>query len=186
SIGPLGHLLKPLGAVEEADAVTAYRDQARILDEAGVDLLVIETQYDLAEARAAIGAVRSVSSLPLVCSFSFDRGTRTMMGVRPEQIGKELPLLGVDVVGINCGRSLDENYQALQELASATSLPLWFKPNAGLPRLDGEGRPVYDLTPERMEQAVSSWVKAGARIVGGCCGTSPDHLRAIARAVRQL
>jgi 5-methyltetrahydrofolate--homocysteine methyltransferase len=92
--------------------------------------------------------------------------------------------LGVDVLGINCGRSLEDNLKALKELCEVSSLPIWFKPNAGLPRLDDEDRPFYDVTPEMMAAHVSEWLAGGARIVGGCCGTSPEHLRQIAQAVK--
>ena len=184
SIGPTGQLLKPYGPLEEETAVASFAAQAKTLTEAGADLLVIETQFDLGEAEAAIKGVRSASMLPLVCSFSFDRGTRTMMGVRPSQAGRQLEALGVDVVGINCGRSLDENFNALKELRAATTLPVWFKPNAGLPRLDDDGCPVYDVTPENMGFYACDWVNAGANVVGGCCGTSPEHLREIAKRVK--
>jgi 5-methyltetrahydrofolate--homocysteine methyltransferase len=183
SIGPTGQLLKPLGPLEEADAISDFATQAKTLAEAGADLLVVETQFDLAEARAAIQAVRAACRLPLVCSFSYDRGTRTMMGVRPAQMAQELGGL-VDVLGINCGRSLDDNLKALQELRAATSLPIWFKPNAGLPALDEHGSPTYTLTPEQEGRLAPAWVQAGARVVGGCCGTSPEHLAAIAAAVK--
>jgi 5-methyltetrahydrofolate--homocysteine methyltransferase len=183
SIGPLGHLLKPLGPLEPEDALAAYTEQARVLTEAGVDVLVVETQFDLTEAEAAVQGVRAVSSLPLVCSFSYDRGTRTMMGVRPGQAGQQLTDWGVDVVGINCGRSLDENLKALQELRAATDLPIWFKPNAGLPELDAQGKPAYSVTPPAMGALAGEWISAGAQIVGGCCGTSPEHLREIAQKV---
>jgi 5-methyltetrahydrofolate--homocysteine methyltransferase len=183
SIGPLGHLLKPLGPLEPGDALAAYTEQARVLVEAGVDLLVIETQFDLTEAEAAVQGVRSVSNLPLVCSFSYDRGTRTMMGVRPGQAGKQMAEWGVDVVGINCGRSLDENLKSLQELRAATDLPIWFKPNAGLPELDAQGHPTYSVSPAAMGEHTVEWIAAGAQIVGGCCGTSPEHLGEIAKKV---
>ena len=185
SIGPTGQLLKPFGPLEEADAVAAFAVQARTLAQAGVDLLVIETQYDLAEARAALQGVRAACDLPLVMSFSYDRGTRTMMGVRPAQMAQELAGL-VDVVGINCGRSLEDNFKALGELRAATSLPLWFKPNAGMPELDEAGVPSYSLTSARMGELAPEWVKAGATLVGGCCGTSPQHLQAVADAVKGL
>ncbi len=185
SLGPVGHLLKPFGLLEPEDASNAYREQAQALTEAGVDLLVIETQFDLTEAQMAIEGVRAVSELPLICSFSFDRGTRTMMGVKPAQIGQLLPELGVNAIGINCGRSLDDNLKALQELRSVTDLPIWFKPNAGLPELDEEGHPVYSLTPELMGARVCDWLEAGANIVGGCCGTSAEHLRQIALAAKK-
>ena len=186
SLGPLGEMLQPYGTLEETAAEAAYAEQARLLAEAGVDLLVIETQFDLNEAKIAVRAARSVTGLPLVCSFSYDRGTRTMMGVKPSQVGQELSDAGVSALGINCGRSLDDNLQALRELRQSTTLPLWFKPNAGLPHNDAEGRLVYDVTPAMMAEQVPLWVEAGASLVGGCCGTSPEHVHAIAQAVRAL
>jgi 5-methyltetrahydrofolate--homocysteine methyltransferase len=186
SIGPLGHMLKPLGTLEEEDAQSAYQEQADLLGKAGVDLLVVETQFDLAEAGAAVRGVQAVSELPLIVSFSFDRGTRTMMGVSPTKFAKQMNDLGLTALGINCGKSLDDNLNALKELADATDLPIWFKPNAGLPKLDDEGHPTYDVTPEFMAAQVESWASAGARIMGGCCGTSPAHLKAIADRVKAL
>jgi 5-methyltetrahydrofolate--homocysteine methyltransferase len=185
SMGPLGEMLQPYGTLAEEDAFKNYADQAQVLSEAGVDLLVIETQFDLNEAKMAIRGTQSVTDLPLVCSFSYDRGTRSMMGVKPAQMAKELAEMGVIALGINCGRSLEDNFKALQELRQATSLPLWFKPNAGLPHNDEAGNLVYDVTPEMMAAQVPQWIAAGARLVGGCCGTSPEHLGAIARAVKE-
>jgi 5-methyltetrahydrofolate--homocysteine methyltransferase len=185
SIGPTGHLIQPLGPLEEEEAVAAFTVQAMVLNAAGVDVLVIETQFDLTEARAAVRGVRSVSQLPLVVSFSYDRGTRTMMGVRPAKMAAELADLGVDVLGINCGRSLEENLKALNELRASTQLPIWFKPNAGLPILDENANPTYTITPAQMGAQASAWIAAGAQIVGGCCGTSPAHLAAIAGAVKR-
>ena len=186
SIGPTGHLLKPLGPLEEEQAVAAFAAQTEALSAAGVDLLVIETQFDLGEAKAAVRGARSVSNLPLVVSFSYDRGTRTMMGVRPATMAMEMAEMGVDVLGINCGRSLEDNFKALVELRSNTRLPIWFKPNAGLPVLDEEANPTYTITPEKMGTQAPDWLSAGAQIVGGCCGTSPAHLAAIARAVKKV
>jgi len=184
SIGPTGQMLKPLGPMEEQDAVAAYASQARYLTKAGVDFLVIETQFDLAEAQAALKGTRSVSSLPVVLSFSYDRGTRTMMGVRPAQVVKQFSNAGLAALGINCGRALDENLEALKQLRESTNLPIWFKPNAGLPKLDVEGNPTYEVTPDIMGSHVADWLENGAQIVGGCCGNSPAHLRAIARAAK--
>lgn len=184
SMGPLGEMLQPYGLLAEADAEQAYAEQARVLADAGVDLVVIETQFDLNEARAAVRGAQSVTDLPLVCSFSYDRGTRTMMGVKPAQVGRELGESGVAALGINCGRSLEDNLMALQELRQATDLPVWFKPNAGLPHTNDDGGLFYDVTPEMMAEQVPQWIQAGARFVGGCCGTSPEHLKAIAGAVR--
>ncbi|MDK2980025.1 MAG: 5-methyltetrahydrofolate--homocysteine methyltransferase [Chloroflexota bacterium] len=186
SLGPLGQMLKPLGTLEESDAQQFYKEQAELLSQAGVDLLVVETQFDLTEANAAVRGVREVSELPLIVSFSFDRGTRTMMGVSPSQFAKQMNGLGLTALGINCGKSLADNLNALKELADATDLPIWFKPNAGLPEVDDEGHATYDVTPDIMAAQVESWAQAGARIIGGCCGTSPAHLKAIANQVKSL
>ena len=183
SLGPLGHILKPLGHLEEDEAEQYYEDQSRVLSDSGVDLLLVETQFDLCEASAAVKGALSASDLPVICSFSFDRGTRTMMGVSPKQFADEMNTSGISVIGINCGKSLDDNHLALIELADATELPIWFKPNAGLPKLDENGQPFYDISPEKMADYIGGWIDAGAMIVGGCCGTSPDHLKAIAGEV---
>src|SRR4030042_2005020 len=184
SIGPVGQLLKPYGPLDVNAVGIAYAEQARSISEAGADLLVIETQFDMGAVEAAIQGVKSVSELPLVVSLSYDRGKRTMMGISPTQAGKELEQLPVDVIGINCGRSLDENLQNLIELRQIITKPIWFKPNAGLPHMDPQGRTVYDVTPEMMGSHVPAWLAAGAQIVGGCCGTSPDHLGEISRHVK--
>jgi 5-methyltetrahydrofolate--homocysteine methyltransferase len=180
SIGPAGKLLKPLGPLEEETAEHSFAEQARALSQAGVDLLVVETQFDLNEAQVILRAVRSVTNLPLVCSFSFDRGTRTMMGVKPSQLEAAVKDFDVCMLGINCGRSLAENLAALKELRASTHLPIWFKPNAGLPEIDSLGNTYYATTPEQMGIQVHDWIEAGAQVVGGCCGTSPEHLRKIA------
>ncbi len=185
SIGPTGHMLAPLGTLKEEDAEADFMAQAKLLVEAGVDLLVIETQFDLNEATAAIRGVRAVDAqIPLICSFSYDRGTRTMMGVKPEDMVATIGALGVDVLGINCGRSLDENLQALGQLRQATDKPIWFKPNAGMPEMDEDGTPTYSVSPAEMGALVPEWLTAGAQLVGGCCGTSPEHLAKIAKAAK--
>ena len=184
SIGPSGQMLKPLGLLELEDAIKSFAEQAKALDDGGVDFLVIETQFDITEATAAIQGAQSVSKLPIVCSFSYDRGTRTMMGVKPAQMAKAIAPFGVAALGINCGRSLEENFAALQELKQNTDLPIWFKPNAGMPELDENNNPVYSVDPAKMSANVPKWIEAGARIIGGCCGSSPQHIHAIAEAVK--
>jgi len=187
SIGPTGQLLAPLGTVTPEEAEDDFRRQAQFLVEAGVDLIVIETQFDLNEATAAVRGVRSVdSAIPLVCSFSYDRGTRTMMGVRPEVMAELIGTMPVDVLGVNCGRSLEENLEVLRQLHQVTDLPIWFKPNAGMPEMDEQGNPRYSVTPEAMGALVPEWIAVGAQIVGGCCGTSPAHLEEIARAAHRV
>lgn len=183
SLGPLGEILQPYGTLSAEQAFELYREQASVLVGAGVDLLVIETQFDLGEAQAAVNAVRSVDEeIALVCSFSYDRGVRTMMGVRPTQMAEIFNEMTVDVLGINCGKSLEDNHSVLATLKEHTSKPIWFKPNAGLPTSNPDGSSSYDVTPEMMAAYVPTWLAAGARLVGGCCGTSPEHLAAIARA----
>ena len=109
-----------------------------------------------------------------------------MMGVSPSSFVKEVKDLGLSAIGINCGKSLDDNFIALKELSDNTETPIWFKPNAGLPHLNESGEPIYDISPDQMAETVSKWIESGARIIGGCCGTSPEHLRAIAKVVRAL
>ena len=186
SIGPLGQMLKPLGTLEYKDAEIYYSNQATALTSAGADLIVIETQFDMNEAKAAINGVKSSSNEALVCSFSFERGTKTMMGVSPSSFAKEVEDFELSAIGINCGKSLNDNFLALQELASTTEKPIWFKPNAGLPHLDASGAPTYNITPNQMAEKVGIWIEIGCRIIGGCCGTTPDHLKVIAEAVKTL
>jgi len=185
SVGPTGQLLEPHGEMTHAEAVTAFAEQAHALAAGGVDLIVIETQFDLGEATAAIEGVRSATTLPLVCSFSFDMGKRTMMGLKPAQVARELAARGVDMIGVNCGRSLSDNLAVVEEIVeTGAGLPLWVKPNAGLPRLGSNDIAIYDVTPEQMGEFAVRAVELGARVVGGCCGTSPEHLRHIALCAR--
>ena len=107
-----------------------------------------------------------------------------MMGVSPSSFAREVEGLGLSAIGINCGKNLDDNINALKELSNATAIPIWFKPNAGLPCLDESGELSYDITPGQMADNVTSWIEAGARIIGGCCGTTTEHLKAIINVVR--
>jgi 5-methyltetrahydrofolate--homocysteine methyltransferase len=186
SLGPLGSLLKPFGPIEYAEAVAAYAEQAQALSEGGVDVLVIETHFALDEAQAAVEGVRQVSPLPLVVSFSYDRGVRTMMGVKPAQVAEKFKSLGVTAIGANCGTTLENMEKIVSEYAAAQSdLFIWAKPNAGLPSVEAAtGRSVYAVTPEQMGEFARRYVAFGARLVGGCCGSTPAHVRAIAQAVR--
>ena len=185
SLGPTGEMMQPFGTLGEDQAFEIYAEQAKILLEAGVDLLVIETQFDLSEAQAAVRAVRSLNSdIALVCSFSYDRGVRTMMGVKPAQMAEIFNDMDVDALGVNCGKSLEDNLNVLTTLKENTNKPIWFKPNAGLPTSNEDGTTTYDVTPEMMANQVPAWIDAGARLIGGCCGTSPEHLAAIAEKVK--
>lgn len=182
-MGPTGQLLAPLGALTAEEAGAAFAEQAQALIAGGVDLLLIETMSDLAEARAAIEGARRVGDLPIICTFSFDTHGRTMMGVRPEQVAEEIAPL-VDGIGANCGKEPSEFEGFLRAMRKAAPTAfLWAKPNAGLPRVVGD-RVIYDASPEDMGKIAVQLVRAGAQVVGGCCGTTPAHVGAMAEAVR--
>jgi 5-methyltetrahydrofolate--homocysteine methyltransferase len=184
SIGPTGLLLKPYGPLTADEATAAFIEQVRGLVAGGVDLLVIETMFAFDEADAAFKAVRSVTDLPIVVSFSYDRGTRTMMGVKPADMIRRYKAMGATLVGANCGTSLENMEKVAQEYAAAEpGFPLWIKPNAGLPRVV-DGNTVYDVTPEQMGEFAHNAATGGARVVGGCCGNTPEHIAAIAQSVK--
>lgn len=188
SMGPIGQLFEPYGPLKPADAVETYAEQAQALTAAGADLLVIETHFALDEATAAIEGAQQASDLPIVISFSFDRGVRTMMGVKPTQVAHTFKPLGVVAAGANCGTTLEYMEKIVQEYAAARSgLYIWAKPNAGLPVMTTESSTaVYAITPEQMAAFAVRYVQAGASIVGGCCGSTPEHVAAIATAVKTL
>lgn len=186
SMGPVGQLLKPYGPIAYEEALSAYAEQAQALAAGGADLLVIETQFSLEEAKAALEGARSVTDLPAVVSFSYDRGTRTIMGVQPEVAAATFNGLGACMIGVNCGTSLENALDVATKYAAASpKLPIWVKPNAGLPRMDGT-QAVYDVTSNQMAEFAQAAVRAGARVVGGCCGSTPVHVRAIADAIKTL
>ena len=182
SMGPTGMLMEPLGDLTAAAAADAYGEQAAALSGAGVDLLLLETFFALDEALAAIEGIRQASALPLVVSFSFDQGTRTMMGLSPTRMVEAIRPLGVAALGANCGRSLADMERVVAELAGLhAGIPLWIKPNAGLPRMVGDVAR-YDTGPDEMADYARRFVEAGARVIGGCCGTSPEHTRCMIAA----
>jgi 5-methyltetrahydrofolate--homocysteine methyltransferase len=184
SMGPTGLLMDPLGELTPPAAADAYAEQAAALSQGGVDLLLLETFFALDEARAAIDGVRRASALPLVVSFSFDRGTRTMMGLSPSRVVEAIGPLGVAAIGANCGRSLQDMERVVEEFAALNAgIPLWIKPNAGLPRMVGDVAR-YDTGPAEMAEYIGRFIDAGAQVVGGCCGSSAEHVRAIAAAAR--
>jgi len=185
SMGPVGGLIKPYGPLTVEEVTAAYSEQAVALTEAGVDLLVIETQFSLEEALAAFTAARQAGDLPVVVSFSYDRGLRTMMGVKPTQVVNTFLPLGVALIGANCGTSLENMELIVKEYAAlAPDLPIWAKPNAGMPELSETGETIFKVTPQEMGAATRRNILGGARIVGGCCGNTPEHLAEIARIAK--
>ena len=183
SMGPTGQLVEPYGPLTRNVCVEAYAEQAHALNEGGVDLLVLETFFALEEALWAIEGAQSATALPLVASFSFDQGTHTMMGLSPSDVVAAVKPLGVAALGANCGRSLEDTDTIVTELLAADSgIPLWIKPNAGVPRIVGDAV-VYQADPETLARHVRDYVGRGVRVVGGCCGSTPDHIAAIARTL---
>jgi methionine synthase I (cobalamin-dependent) len=186
SMGPTGHLFEPLGPLTPDECVENYAEQAAALTAGGADLLVLETFFALDEALAAIEGAQRRSDLPLVVSFSFDQGTRTMMGLSPSDAFEAVALLGVAAVGANCGKSLaDADTVVAELLAAAGEVPVWVKPNAGVPKIVGDAV-VYEADAEMLAAHARRYVEQGARVVGGCCGSTPEHVAAIARAVAPL
>jgi len=188
SIGPTGRLLKPFGDVGPEELGAGFVRQARALVEAGADLVCVETMTDLTEATLAVEAVRSVApDLPVMATMTFDatpRGYFTIMGVSVTQAVEGLAGAGADLVGSNCGYGIDEMVNIAREMSSATDLPLVIQANAGLPVNRG-GEVVWPETPDVMAARVGDLLAAGVRVIGGCCGTGPDHIRAIRAAVDQ-
>jgi 5-methyltetrahydrofolate--homocysteine methyltransferase len=183
SAGPTGQLPEPYGLLTRDVAVSAYAEQARGLVEGGVDLIVLETFFALDEALWAVEGVRSATDAPLAVTFSFDQGTRTMMGLSPTEVVDAFAPLGLAALGANCGRSLADMDAVVDELvACAPGVPLWAKPNAGVPRIVGD-QVVYDADPETLARHVASYAERGVAVVGGCCGSTPEHVAAIARAL---
>lgn len=186
SMGPTGALMKPFGPLTPEEVTASYAEQAKALAEGGVDLLLIETMFAFEEADAAFQGARSVTDLPIVVSFSYDRGTATMMGVRPKKVATKYREMGATLIGANCGTTLENMEKVIAEYAEAApGFPLWTKPNAGLPRMDAEtNRAIYDVTPEQMGEFARKYIALGARVVGGCCGSTPEHVAGIVKAVR--
>lgn len=185
SMGPTGQMLAPMGTLSFEEAVEAFAEQARALVEGGVDVLWIETMSDLEEVRAAHTACRQAApDVPVVTTMTFDTKGRTMMGVTPERALSTLGEFGVIALGANCGNGPDEIEGVIEKMsASGPAVPLIAKANAGLPRMV-DGAAVYDATPEVMADYARRVREHGAQIIGACCGSTPDHIRAIAQALK--
>jgi 5-methyltetrahydrofolate--homocysteine methyltransferase len=186
-IGPTGRFLKPMGDLTPEELRDMFAEQTAALLEGGSDVLIIETMFDLAEACLAVEGARSVTGVPLMASMTFGvtpRGYRTMMGIDPKRAVASLLEAGADVVGTNCSLGADQMVELVAELRAATDAPLLAEPNAGQPRLEGE-ETVYDETPKHFAAVMPLLVDQGANIVGGCCGTTPEHISALVRALRK-
>jgi methionine synthase I (cobalamin-dependent)/5,10-methylenetetrahydrofolate reductase len=178
AIGPLGVRVEPWGKTGLDEAETAFREQAAALESAGVDLFMLETFGDVAELGAAVRGVRAVSAAPIVAQLTTGDDGVTADGTPPEQFTAELEALGADVIGLNCSVGPAAMLETIERMAERTGARLSVQPNAGRPR-DVEGRNIYLSSPEYMASYARRFVAAGVRLVGGCCGTTPDHIRQI-------
>jgi 5-methyltetrahydrofolate--homocysteine methyltransferase len=185
-IGPCGHMMKPMGDAEPADIRAAFDEQAAALVSSGVDLLNIETMFDITEARLAVeAAVAAAHGKPVVASMAFKptaRGYRTMMGVDPATAVSTLRQAGAGIVGCNCEVTAEDMADLVPILAELNAGPTIAQPNAGQPRLEG-GTTVYAETAEHFAGIVSGFPDRGAGVVGGCCGTTPAFIAALAAAL---
>ena len=186
SCGPCGRTLLPYGDAEPDDVRESFRRQIKGLVEAGVDVLCVETMTDLTEARLAIEAARSVSpDIPVMATMTFDaipRGFYTIMGVDVPSAAAGLLEAGANLVGSNCGNGIENMVAIAREFRACTDAPMLIQSNAGLPRLI-EGHVVYDETPEFMSAHAVELADLGVQVIGGCCGTTPAHIRALKRAL---
>jgi 5-methyltetrahydrofolate--homocysteine methyltransferase len=184
-IGPTGEMMPPLGKMTHEMAVEMFAEQAAALASSPVDCIYIETMGDLNEAKAAVEGAQQACDLPVFCTFSFDTHGRTGMGVTPVQAGQAMAQMGVQATGANCGHAPEEVVNILAEMRQAApDAFLIAKPNAGIPRMVGR-QAVYDAGPERMADLARRYVELGAVIVGACCGSSPQHIAAMAEAIRE-
>src|SRR5579862_3673441 len=184
SVGPLGTRIEPLGKTSFEEARQAFRDQIAALLEGGADLLMLETFGYLEELHQAILAAKEVApKLPLIVQVTIDEDSNCLDGSNPETFAPRLEEWGADVIGCNCSVGPVAMLEAIERVRAVTSLPLSAQPNAGIPR-SVEGRNIYLCSPEYMASYARKFVAAGARIVGGCCGTTPDHIRVMKSALR--
>ncbi|KPL15126.1 hypothetical protein AMJ74_02075 [candidate division WOR_3 bacterium SM1_77] len=186
SCGPTGEFLKPYGDIEPKQMVDVYEEQIGALIDAGVDVICIETMTDLQEATYAIKGARKVSSsIPVLATMTFDstpKGFYTVMGVSIEEAAKGLETAGADVVGSNCGNGIANMILIAQEFKKYTNLPVIIQSNAGMPVLKAD-KVVYLETPDFMAEKAGKLISLGVSIIGGCCGTTPAHIRALRKAV---
>ena len=165
------------GGVSYDELIEVYREQAQVLVDAGVDLIGLETMMGVTECSAAIEAIRSVCDLPVMCTLTLDAVGAAYFDGDAEQAVQTLPALGADAIGVNCGQGPELYVSVIQRMRMHTDLPLIAKPNAGLPVIQSDGSAVYGMSPGKFAREMEKLKKAGANILGGCCGTTPEHIR---------
>src|SRR5262245_11843190 len=184
AIGPLGIRIEPWGKTGVDEARALFREQAEALHEGGIDLFILETFSDLNEVSAAIQGIRDVSKAPIVAQITIEEDGNSLEGTPPEVFARRLDDWGADLIGLNCSVGPQTMLDAIERIASVTSKALSVQPNAGRPR-NIEGRNIYLCSPEYMASYAKKFVQHGVRIVGGCCGTTPQHIKAIRTAVQK-
>ncbi len=165
------------GGVRYEELIEVYREQAQLLVDAGVDLIGLETMMGVTECSAAIEAIRSVCDLPVMCTLTLDAVGAAYFDGDAELAAQTLPALGADAIGVNCGQGPELYVSVIQRMRMHTELPLIAKPNAGLPVIQSDGSAVYGMSPGKFAREMEKLKKAGAGILGGCCGTTPEHIR---------
>ncbi len=181
SVGPSGKFLRPLGEIAFEELVDGFREQIRGLKDGGANLVIIETQFDIAETRAAVFAARRECALPIAVSCTFEAGL-TLTGSSPEVCAATFGNMGVDIIGTNCSAGPEEIKDAALRLVGASRAPVLIEPNAGLPELV-DGKTVFRLAPQPFAELTAAFARAGASLLGGCCGTTPDHIAALKKVV---
>lgn len=184
-IGPLGVKIEPLGALSNEEAVDYFKQQAQMLYEAGVDLFSLETFVDLNELRQCIIAVKQVCDLPVVASITIKSNGMSLYGTEPELYTNMIDKWGADLIGLNCSDGPKDMMLAVEKMVKATDKPICVQPNAGVPR-NVDGRNIYLCTPEYMAEYSRRFIQKGVNIVGGCCGTTPEHIKEMSNAIKSL
>lgn len=180
-----GESLEPMGDLELEELIDIYKEQAKILYEAGVDLFVVETMMSLAETRAAVLAIKETCDLPVMVSMTFDEKGKTLYGNTPEGCMVVLQSLGADVVGINCSTGPEKMAEMVRQMKKYANVPILAKPNAGLPQMV-DGETVYDMGPEEFASFGPMLMEAGAAVLGGCCGTTPEHIARLVETTKDI
>lgn len=183
SMGPTGGFIKPLGELDFDEVYQNYYEQAKALATAGADYILIETCIEIQEMRAALLAAKDACDLPVICQLSFSEDGRTVTGTDPQSAAIILSAMGADVIGANCSLGPEQLVPIVKELAENCSCPISIQPNAGMPHLV-DGKTVFPMTPEDFGKWAPELVKAGATFIGGCCGTTPAHIKAIKEALK--
>ena len=188
SVGPTGEFIEPLGAVSESEMYEVFAEQIIALEKGGADAVMIETQMAIEEAKIAIKATKENTNLLIFSSMVFDKGPRgffTMMGITPESAVQGMLEAGADVVGANCGNGIEKMYEISKIMRSKTEGLLMINSNAGIPTIKKEGI-IYPETPEFMSEYYSKMIKVPVNILGGCCGTGPEHIESLRNVVDSL